>query len=129
LTSKCIWQYYLIVPEGQVESANTVSPALNNPDGVEATFQPYPVNSEEPTHWVSSFIATENASDGNPSREMLDYFSAGMTGILWVRTKNPHHPDTTEAEKGIVVASNWAAFPVGSAVNWDAVITAVGELP
>lgn len=126
-----------------MEAADLVSPNLNNPDGIKKTFKPYkkdiafdeegyPIwerdedgNITDATHWIASFLATENASEGKPSKEMLDYFSAGMTGILWIRTKNPYHPQTIEADKNKVVATNWDAFAVGDAVNLAAVIAAI----
>lgn len=133
--SHYIWQYYLVIPASAVAAADAVAPALNNPDGVEATFRRYPLPDEEgnysadATHYLASFVATESTDDGIPSKQLLEGAlsdNPDLANILWVRTKNPHHPATTEAEKGVTVASNWAAFPVGGGVGWDAVIEALG---
>lgn len=129
MTSKYIWHYFLAIPAAQVPAADEVAPALNNPDGVEATFQPYPEDNEEPTtHWIATFVATDYAVDGVPSKQLLEGAlndNPDLANILWIRSRNPHHPATTEAEKNIVVASNWEAFLVGSGVDWDAVIHAL----
>jgi len=131
-----IWQYYLIVPNAAVAVADSVAPALSNPDGIEATFQRFPGANEEgeylelATHWAAEFLATDLMSQGNPSREALESYlvqNLALESLLWVRCKNPYHPDTPENARGIVVASNWAAFPVGAVVGWPAIWEALGN--
>lgn len=125
MTSLYIWQYFLIVPEEQVQAADLVSPYLSNPDGIESTFQPYPEDEETPTHWVANFLATELNSEGNPSKEILESYlseTPELLGILWVRTKNPYHPNTVETEKGKVVATNWNVFNVGNTVDLSTIM-------
>lgn len=121
--SKFIWQYYLVVPAESVAAADAVAPGLNNPSGIEATFQRFPSTDEPATHWAASFLATELMSEGNPSRQALETYlgqNPDLESLLWVRCRNPHHPETPEDERGIVVASNWPSFPVGAAVDWAA---------
>ena len=129
--SNFLWQYHLVVPVAAVPAADSVAPALGNPDGIEATFQQYPDGTDGPaTHWVASFLATDLMAQGNPSRQALeDYLGQNpdLESLLWVRCRNPHHPETPENERGIVVASNWAEFPVGAAVDWAAVWEALGD--
>jgi len=126
MLSKSIWQYWLVVPLDAVAAADTVAPALANPDGIVATFRPFP--EDEPTHYYADFVACDLASEGVPSREALVVAlgaSSALSSILWVRCANPHHPNTTPEQMGIVVASNWAAFAPGDAVDWEAVIAAM----
>lgn len=130
MASLYIWHYFLVVPAASVEAADAVAPNLNNPDGIEATFLRYPQDDEEdvPTHWIGSFVATQD-TPGTPSKVTLEGAlvsgDSALGNILWVRSKNEHHPDTTEAEKGKVVATNWNAFSVGDDVSLGAVIDAL----
>ncbi len=132
-----IWQYYLIVPIAALAAADAVAPALNNPDGIVATFRRYPLPDAEgeyletATHYLASFVACDLATEGTPSREALGVAltaSSALSSILWVRCANPHHTDTPPEAVGIVVASNWAAFAPGDIVDWEAVTQAVGSL-
>jgi hypothetical protein len=134
MLSLYIWQYYLIVPVAALAAADAVAPALNNPDGVIATFRRYPLSDDEgeyletATHYLASFVACDLATEGIPSREALGVAlgaNSALSSILWVRAANPHHPNTTPEQMGIVVASNWAAFDPGGAVDWDAVVAAM----
>jgi hypothetical protein len=134
MLSLYIWQYYLIVPIAALASADAVAPALNNPDGVIATFRRYPLPDAEgeyletATHYLASFVACDVTTEGTPSREALGVAltaSSALAPILWVRCANPHHPDTTPEQMGIVVASNWAAFAPGDSVDWEAVVAAM----
>ena len=125
--SKYIWHYYLVIPATAVAAADSVAPALNNPDGIEATFLPYPEQSDSPTHWIGTFVATDSTSN-TPSRNALESAvssNPSLSNILWIRSKNEHHPDTLEGEKSKVVATNWNAFSVDDVVNFDAVISAL----
>jgi len=137
MPSLYIWQYWLVVPIAALASADAVAPALNNPDGVIATFRRYPLPDNEgeyleaATHYLASFVACDLAIQGVPSREALGVAltaSSVLAPILWVRCANPHHPDTPPEAVGIVVASNWAAFAPGDSVDWEAVTQAVGSL-
>ena len=126
MLSKSIWQYWLVVPLDAVAAADIVAPALANPDGIVATFRPFP--EDEPTHYYADFVACELASEGVPSREALGVAlgaSSALSPVLWVRCANPHHPNTPPEAVGIVVASNWAAFAPGDSVDWEAVIAAM----
>lgn len=137
--SKFIWQYYLIVPAAAVAAADAVAPALNNPDGILTTFRRFPLPTEgeageylQPaTHWASSFLACDTVAEGALSRESLEGYlnqSPALSTILWVRTKNPHHPSTPENERGIVVASNWPTFPPGAIADWASVTVALSNV-
>jgi hypothetical protein len=111
-----IWHYYLVIPAAAVTAADVVSPALNNPDGIESTFQAYPEDEEIPTHWIGSFVATENTL-GTPSKAALESAlntNSELSNIFWIRSKNEHHPDTLPEEKGKVIATNWADFAVST---------------
>jgi hypothetical protein len=128
MPSLYIWQYYLVVPIAALAAADAVAPVLNNPDGIEATFQRYPRPNDEgeyleqATHWAASFLAT------NPSRQALEGYlgrNPVLESLLWVRCKNPHYTETPENERGVVVASNWAAIPVGALVDWNVVYEAL----
>lgn len=134
MLSLYIWQYYLIVPIAALAAADAAAPALNNPDGVIATFRRYPLPDangeylETATHYLASFVACDLAAEGVLSREALGVAlgaSSALSPILWVRCANPHHPDTPPEAVGIVVASNWAAFAPGDSVDWEAVIAAM----
>ena len=134
MTSLYIWQYFLIVPADSLLAADTVAPALNNPDGIAATFRRYPLPDDEgeylepATHWVASFVATDATDEGNPSRESLEAHlgqHSALSAVLWVRCKNPHHPDTPEIDHNVVVASNWTAFPPGATCDWAAATAAI----
>ena len=135
MASLYVWQYYLVVPSAVVPAADAVSPALDNPDGIEATFQRYPRPNDEgeylesATHWVASFLATDLMSQGNPSRQALEGYlgqSPETLGtLLWVRCKNPYHPETPENEKGIVMARNWMKFPVNTNIDINLVYEAL----
>ena len=134
MSSLYVWQYYLIVPIAALASADAVARALNNPDGVIATFRRYPLPDAEgeyletATHYLASFVACDLATEGTPSREALGVAlgaSSALSPILTVRCANPHHPDTPPEAVGIVVASNWAAFAPGGSVDWEAVVAAM----
>ena len=125
-----MWQYFLVVPVAALAAADAVAPALNNPDGVIATFRRYPLPDAEgeylktATHYLASFVACDVITEGIPSRQALELAlgaSSALSPILWVRCANPHHPKTPPKDVGTVVASNWAAIPVGASVNWHAV--------
>jgi len=129
-----LWQYYLVVPAPAVAAADAVAPALNNPDGIAPTFRRHPLPDSEgqylepATHWIASFVACDLMREGNPSRQALEGFLGQhptLKTLLWVRCKNPHHPDTPESDRGVVVASNWDAFSVGGTVDWPAVFGAL----
>lgn len=122
-----IWHYYLVIPASAVAAADAVSPSLNNPSGIEATFTPYPEQAETPTHWIGSFVAAE-ATPNTPSKSALESALSSnsvLSEILWIRSKNEHHPDTLPEEKGKVAATNWSPFAVGDAVSLAAVIAAI----
>ena len=134
MVSPYIWQYFLVVPADSLLAADAVAPVLNNPDGIAATFRRYPLPDDEgeylepAEYWAASFVATENAADGAPSREALGGHLAqnsGLAALLWVRCKNPHHPETPESDRNVVVASNWPAFPPGATCDWAAVTAAL----
>jgi hypothetical protein len=134
MLSLYIWQYYLIVPIAALAAADAVAPALNNPDGIVATFRRYPLPDNEgeyletATHYLASFVACDMAAEGVPSRQALGVAldaSSALSPVLWVRCANPHHPNTPPEAVGIVVASNWAAIPVGALVNWNVVYEAL----
>ena len=129
MISKYCWHYYLVIPTVAVAAADAVSPALNNPDGIEATFQPYPEDEGIPTHWIGSFVATESTPE-TPNQAALESAmntNSELSNVLWVRTKNDHHPDTLPEEKCKVVATNWSAFSVGDSVDFAAVLAALAE--
>lgn len=134
MPSKYFWQYYLVVPTAALAAADAVAPALNNPDGIEPTFRRYPLPDAEDeylepaTHWAASFMACDLMSEGNPSRQALEGHlgkQPALKSLLWVRCKNPHHPETPESDRGVVVASNWDSFPPGAEVDWPAVFVAL----
>ena len=127
MIGKSIWHYYLIVPLDAVAAADTVAPALANPDGIVATFQPSP--EDAPRHYWADFVACDLASDGAPSKQALEgavSANAALASVLFVRTYNDCHPSTTPEQVGGVVASNWAAFPVGATVSNTLVVEALG---
>lgn len=138
MASLYLWQYFLVVPADACPAANAVAPALGNPSLVEQTFRRYPAANDqgeytEPAaYWAASFLATDTAAQGTPSREALET-SLGqlpaLEALRWVRTRNPEHPDTAEAERDTVIASNWEAFPVGATVNWEAITQALDPIP
>lgn len=130
------WQYFLVIPASAVAAANVVGASLGNPSDVRQTFVKWPADGgsiDNPIaaaaqYWIASFVAFDDASEGKPSREELEGSlnqHPALATILWVRTPNPHHPDTPENEKHIVVASNWPAFSPGSTCDWPAVTAAL----
>ena len=134
MASFYLWQYFLIVPDTSTAAADAVAPALNNPDGIAATFRRYPLPNEEgeysepATHWAASFMAADTAAEGNPSRDALEGYLGQHTelaALLWVRCKNPHHPETPESDRNKVIASNWLAFLPGAIANWETVTQAL----
>lgn len=129
-----IHQYFLIVPVAALDAANSVSAQLDNPGRVQDTFRRFPLPDEDgnygadATHYVASFVATNLNKEGKPARQRLEQLLGSnpqLATLLWVRCRNEHHPSTPENERGIVVASNWAAFPVGGAVSWAAITEAL----
>lgn len=137
MPSKYAWKYFLIVPSTAIAAANAVSAALNNPNGVEKTFRRYPLADDASnyllpaTHYAATFLAPELSVDGLPSKQALEEQLArtlDFAAIYWIRSKNPWHLNTLDEEKGVVMASNWPAFPPGSTVSWDAVSAAIAAL-
>jgi hypothetical protein len=132
-------QYFLVVPESLVETADEFSSALGNPSGIRATFSKWPPDGGDidniiisnPEYWVTAFLAFDLAEDGTPSREALEGYlnqNPELESLMWVRSKNPYDPNTPSNEIDKVVASNWDAFPIDSTVGWGSVYAALEEL-
>jgi hypothetical protein len=132
------WFYVLAVPADSVDAADAVAPALNNPDGVEATFRRYPHSTDaeanviypEPVeYWVATFLAHDLATDGAPNREALEAAipsSPDLSAILWWRMDNPYIPGSAgpilrahhAACTGCVIGEPWSMAQAIAALGY-----------
>lgn len=105
-----IWKYILAIPADILAAAESLADQLGNPGGIENNFLKFPRNLSDrgyyydsPIEWyISSFIAYDLISEGNPSREQLDSLSGSLPGIIWWRSQNHHLPNSSNPGKFII---------------------------
>jgi hypothetical protein len=88
-----IWHYIVYVPLSAVAAAELVAPSLNNPSGIEETFQPVHDADENIVGYVADFLSTEDGVA--PSKTLLEGALSGnpaFAPVLWWRMDNEHIP-------------------------------------
>jgi hypothetical protein len=91
--SSYIWHYIVYVPLSAVAAADYVAPSLNNPSGIEETFQPVYDDDENIVGYIADFLSTEDGVA--PSKTLLEGALTGnpaFASVLWWRTDNEHIP-------------------------------------
>ena len=106
------WYYILAIPGTSADAAESVAPALGNPDGIVGVFQRYPRTvdaegnvtypdvPESKIIFIATTLAFENAEDGAPSKELLEENlndNPDLQNIIWWRMDNPWKPGNNRA--------------------------------